>query len=189
MRRAMLAAVAALSLSSVIPTIGWAQRGPSTDDIVRSLTPSTTTGPTRGIRVAPPAAPATSAPASAQAPSPPPAAASIDLTVPFAMGSAELTPQALRMLQNLGAALRNDALKPYRFRIEGHTDTVGSADYNRALSERRAAAVLEFLVVNYQVDRNRLEAVGEGEAALLVATPDQTPEPRNRRVHVVNIGN
>jgi outer membrane protein OmpA-like peptidoglycan-associated protein len=38
------------------------------------------------------------------------------------------------------------------------------------------------------VSATRLEAVGRGQEALKVPTPDQTPEPRNRRVQVINIG-
>ena len=79
-------------------------------------------------------------------------------------------------------------LADYKFRIEGHTDTVGSANYNQALSERRAKAVVSYIASKYGVNTARLEPVGEGEQGLLVATPPQTPEPRNRRVQVINIG-
>ena len=74
-------------------------------------------------------------------------------------------------------------------RIEGHTDTVGSRESNQALSERRAAAVREFLMQRFGVQPGRLEAVGVGEDQLLVATPDEVPERRNRRVQIINLGN
>ena len=106
----------------------------------------------------------------------------------FATGSADLSPQAIGVLDNLGKALSDQALARYRFRIEGHTDTVGTHEYNKELSDRRAAAVVDYLANNFHVDRSRVEAVGMGEDRLLVPTPDQTPEPRNRRVQVVNIG-
>jgi len=92
------------------------------------------------------------------------------------------------MLDNLGKALSDPTLVDYRFRIEGHTDTVGTRPYNKALSDRRAATVVDYLVNNFRVDRGRVQAVGMGEDDLLIPTPDQTPEPRNRRVLVVNIG-
>jgi outer membrane protein OmpA-like peptidoglycan-associated protein len=48
--------------------------------------------------------------------------------------------------------------------------------------------VVDYLAGRFQVDRARLQPVGMGEDGLLVPTPDQTPEPRNRRVLVVNTG-
>ena len=112
----------------------------------------------------------------------------MNLTVNFANGSAELTPDAIRTLDALGRALASKDLAAYRFRIEGHTDTVGSRDYNRALSERRAEAVVDYVAKKFGVDPSRLQAVGMGEDGLLVPTPPQTPEPRNRRVQVINLG-
>jgi OmpA-OmpF porin, OOP family len=48
--------------------------------------------------------------------------------------------------------------------------------------------VVEYLATNFHVDRSRVQGIGMGEDGLLVPTPDQTPEPRNRRVQVVNLG-
>lgn len=126
-----------------------------------------------------PAAPQTTAPAGA---------AAVSITVNFGTGSATLTPQAMASLASLGRALSSPELAPYRFRIEGHTDTVGDADMNMSLSQRRAEAVADFLRGRFHVAADRLEAVGMGESQLLVATPDNAPESRNRRVQVVNIG-
>ena len=177
--RAVPAAMALLAAAILAPATGLAQSGPSAEQIVKSLTPTTTSGPTRGIRVGP------AAPGQSQPPAPKPA---ISLSVQFATGSAELTPQAVQMLDNLGKALNDQALAGYQFRIEGHTDTVGTRQYNKALSDRRAAAVVDYLANNFRVDRGRVQAVGMGEDDLLITTPDQTSEPRNRRVLVVNIG-
>ncbi len=124
------------------------------------------------------------------APSPvaPGPAPSVNLNVQFATNSAELTPAAIHTLTELGRALSNPALAGYRFRIEGHTDTAGRPEANKALSDRRAAAVAEFLSKNFGVDRARLEPIGMGQDGLLVQTPPDTPEARNRRVQVVNLG-
>jgi len=111
----------------------------------------------------------------------------VSITVRFATGSATLAPEAVRALAPLGEALNTPSLAPYRFRIEGHTDTVGSADVNQILSGRRALAVRELLVRHHGVSPARLEAVGYGDTQLLVPTPQQTAEPRNRRVQVLNI--
>lgn len=116
-------------------------------------------------------------------------APSVSITVTFASGSASLTPEAERALAPLGRALASPELAPYRFRIEGHTDSVGDAAVNQALSERRAAAVREHLARVYGVEPAKLIAVGFGSSQLLVPTPPQIPEARNRRVQVVNIGN
>ncbi len=113
---------------------------------------------------------------------------SADLNVLFANGSADLTPAATRLLDDLGRALTDVSMGNSRFLIEGHTDTVGDQAVNQSLSERRADAVVSYLVTRFHIPASRLSARGLGEDGLLVPTPDQTPEPRNRRVHVVNQG-
>jgi len=176
--RAVLVALTVLAVGFIAPAVSLAQHIPSAEQIVKSLTPTGTSGPTRGIRLVPHA---TSSPA-------PTASPSLSLMVQFASGSAELTPAAVHVLDNLGKALNDQTLASYRFRIEGHTDTVGTPAYNKELSDRRAAAVVNYLADNFHLDRARLQAVGMGEEGLLVSTPDQTPEARNRRVQVVNLG-
>ncbi len=153
---------------------------------------------TRGIRV--PTRPggdgATALPPPAGAPAEggkaPPVVAeeppSINLTVFFPTGSARITPQAANALAALGRALNRDELRGFRFRVEGHTDTEGDAWMNQVLSERRALAVREHLIEKYGVSARRIMAVGMGESRLLVPTPDNYPEPRNRRVQIVNLG-
>lgn len=186
-----------------------AQSNPSADQIINSLRPTgnLVSGGTRGIRLVAPTntgaavAPQTSQAtqprvasskpmvASAAVPAPAPASApSVNLTVNFATDSATLTPEAMRTLDELGRALSSKELAAYRFRIEGHTDTVGSRQYNQTLSERRAVAVVDYVAKKFGVDPSRLQAVGMGEDGLLVPTPAQTAEPRNRRVEVINVG-
>jgi OOP family OmpA-OmpF porin len=141
--------------------------------------------------VAPPfaAPPAAAPPVAAPAPAAVPAdAPAISLTVRFASGSAELTDQARRVLDELGRALMSEDLRPFRFRIEGHTDTVGSAALNQSLSDRRAASVRAYLMSRFGVEGERLVSVGLGETRLAVPTGDNVDEPRNRRVQIVNIG-
>jgi len=191
--RLPLFAAALFGAGVVLAAPGHAQTSPgnpSSDQILKALTPTQgLNGPSRGIRMvnpAPGSAPAatSSAPASAA----PAAGPSVNLNVDFESGSAVLSPAAIQTLNALGQALNQPALAGYRFRIEGHTDTVGTADYNKALSDQRAAAVVDYLATTFKVDRSRLEAVGMGEQGLLVKTPDQTAEPRNRRVEVINLG-
>jgi OOP family OmpA-OmpF porin len=201
---------AGLALVGPRPVV--AQTDPAAKALIDRLKPSSSSA-TRGIRLpstpppaadsaaaapataAPTAAAPTQAPAASAAPAAPPRprdttadAPSVSITVTFATGSAELTADAKRSLAPLGRALASPDLAPYRFRIEGHTDTVGEASRNQALSERRAAAVRDHLSQTYGVSAVRLEAAGFGASQLLVPTPPQTPEARNRRVQVVNIG-
>lgn len=184
----------------------YAQSNPTTNQIIQSLKPkgNLLDGATRGIRLAPP--PSSSAqPASTNAAAAAPqmeatrpmaqheqmaaaAAPSVNLNVDFANGSAQLTPQARATLDQLGQALNSSDLAGYRFRIVGHTDTVGSPSYNKVLSQRRANAVMKYLIAKFGVKSSRLQAEGVGEAGLLVPTPPQTPEARNRRVQVINLG-
>ena len=205
MRAFPLTGLAVLLLVGATPA-AWSQPNPSSDDIIKSLRPGAgMTGGTRGIRPVMPApeaggaAPASPAaahhvaarparPAPAQAEAATGEAPSVNLNVQFANGSAQLTPAAVRTLNALGRALASDALANSRFRIEGHTDTMGNPDANKALSDRRAATVVDYLVDHFKLDRSKLESVGMGEEGLLVATPPQTLEPRNRRVQVVNLG-
>lgn len=183
----------------------FAQGNPSADQIINSLRPTgnLVAGGTRGIRLAPTGDAVSPTPAVTQQPrlassrpvavpasaaTAEPSGPAVNLTVNFATGSADLTPDAIRTLDELGRALSSKALAGYRFRIEGHTDTVGSQDYNHTLSEQRAAAVVEYVAKKFGVDPSKLQAVGMGEDGLLVQTPPQTPEPRNRRVQVINLG-
>lgn len=65
--------------------------------------------------------------------------------------------------------------------ITGHTDTMGEVDYNDKLSLDRANAV-EHLFTERGLSGASIVTAGRGKRELLVKTPDQTPEPRNRRV-------
>ncbi len=163
---------------------------PTTDDMISALKSDGLRSPTRGIRaVGPSGAPAADAPSTprhrAETAS---RSGSLDLSVEFASGSAELTPAAVRLLDRLGRALSSPALAGDRFRIEGHTDTVGTTDANKTLSQQRAERVASYLQEKFNVDASRLTAEGVGEDDLLVHTGDQVAEPRNRRVHIVNLG-
>ncbi len=185
--RTTLAVTVLLGAGLLAPAFAQTQSNPNAESIVKSLTPTDGLGTnTRGIRIgnAPAGQPAGQQPPAQGATKP----AAVSLNIQFTTGSAELTPQATRALDQLGQALGNSTLAAYHFRIEGHTDTVGSPDLNKSLSERRAEAVVNYLTSKYQIDASRLQAVGMGEDGLLVSTPPNTPEARNRRVLVVNVG-
>jgi OOP family OmpA-OmpF porin len=200
-----------------LPAPAMAQNDPAALQLIEQLRPRTRgirlPAPADATAPASPVAPAAVAPgATAEPPAavaspdagkppvaPPPVAAvapgttapagvaAVSITVTFPSGSANLTPQAEATLAPLGRALSSPDLAPFRFRIEGHTDSVGDAASNQRLSERRAEAVRGYLVAKHGVAPGRLEAVGLGETRLLVPTPDGWDEARNRRVQVINL--
>ena len=116
----------------------------------------------------------------------PTAAPQKDMRIQFEFGSAELTPGARQVLDELGAALQSDELSSFQFSLVGHTDAVGSESANLSLSEQRAQSVKNYLIGQFQIDPARLEASGVGEADL--ADPSDPNSGINRRVVITNIG-
>ncbi len=110
---------------------------------------------------------------------------SVDLEVLFEFDSARMTPAAVEYLTPLGHALSDARLADGQFLIAGHTDGKGRTGYNLELSQRRAEAVREFLIVNFKIDGSRLVAKGFGESRL--KNPQQRRAPENRRVQIVNL--
>ncbi|MCU0619177.1 MAG: OmpA family protein [Gemmatimonadaceae bacterium] len=104
----------------------------------------------------------------------------------FATGSDRIRPESKPTLDEIGAMLRDHP--ELALTIEGHTDNVGGAADNLALSDRRAAAVKQALVSQYGVDASRLETKGLGQTK--PAAGNDTPEGRqqNRRVELVKRG-
>lgn len=113
-------------------------------------------------------------------------APSINIKVYFEFDSAILKPEAMDVLDNLGEALTSGELSGYRFELAGHTDAVGSDAYNLDLSERRAKAVLDYLVTVFGVDASRIDTLGYGESRLL--DPGDPEGDVNRRVQVTRLG-
>lgn len=98
-------------------------------------------------------------------------------TVTFAFNSAALDSHAQAALAKQAHFIRQ--YPEVRFRVYGHTDAVGSNAYNRRLGQRRADAVVNYLV-RHGISRSRLEAVVSfGETQPIVASQGQ--ERRNRR--------
>jgi outer membrane protein OmpA-like peptidoglycan-associated protein len=67
--------------------------------------------------------------------------------------------------------------------VTGHTDTVGTGEYNDKLSMQRAERVKAFLT-GIGIPPDRIQTAGRGERELLVPTADNIDEPRNRRVEI-----
>ncbi len=181
----MRAIAAAAALTGLLTLVATAQAQDKTSqDYLNEINPA---GPRLGIKHSGPSASAAPGSAANTQPNAPTPHLSSTVDVQFATGSAELTGTAMRKLDQLGRALSDPAVASYRFRIEGHTDTVGAKDLNQALSERRAEAVAAYLRTRFAIPAERLQAVGVGSDGLAVQTGDQVAEPRNRRVLIVNL--
>ena len=104
-------------------------------------------------------------------------AESVPTTINFAFNSAELDAPSRAILDRQADFILQ--FPEVRFAVYGHTDLVGSNDYNYRLGLRRAQAAVAYLV-SRGISQSRLEAlVSQGETQPLVAT--QSPERANRR--------
>jgi outer membrane protein OmpA-like peptidoglycan-associated protein len=100
----------------------------------------------------------------------------------FDTGRSELKSGAARDLDNVAAFLQQNPER--QVLIEGFTDSVGEEEYNRGLSERRAASVREALVTR-GVDASRITTHGYGEQYPVATNEDAGGRQLNRRVEVV----
>ncbi len=108
-----------------------------------------------------------------------------DVQLLFANGSAELTPKGKDEVRAFANAIQSPSLAKDTFLVEGHTNSVGARDYNIDLSQRRAQAVVDYLV-QQGVPTSRLQAKGYGfDKPRLKNAADAG----NRRVEIVNAAN
>jgi outer membrane protein OmpA-like peptidoglycan-associated protein len=108
----------------------------------------------------------------------------LDFQIGFDFDSAKVRPDSVPQLEEIARAMNAERLASVRFKIEGHTDAVGTSAYNDNLSDRRARSVVDFLK-SKGVDPQRLEAEGKGMRDLA-----DSANPRsaiNRRVRIVTI--
>jgi outer membrane protein OmpA-like peptidoglycan-associated protein len=105
----------------------------------------------------------------------------VNTDVYFETGTATLTAESAAQIDGLIAFARSRPVTSVR--VVGHTDTVGSPALNAGLSLRRAQQVRDLLVAG-GLEADAIDVFSLGESNPLVPTPDNTPEPRNRRVVV-----
>lgn len=191
-----LAAVAALA-APVAPAqvpegiLEDLERRQSSDEIAEKLTRglAISSGDEGGAETAAPAAePEPEAPrvAATQSAAVPADGPSVQLRINFEFNSDRLTREAQAQLDELATAMRDPRLAESRFRLDGHTDSKGSAGYNQGLSERRARSAERYLVETHGIAPGRLETRGLGESAPL---DQRNPQAAiNRRVTVTNLG-
>ena len=106
----------------------------------------------------------------------------ISFTLYFEEGSTVVLDDSKDMLATLFEEVAKR--QAVEVQITGHTDTVGATSDNDRLSTQRAEAIKEMLI-SKGLKSNFIRAVGRGERDLLVLTPDNVLEPRNRRVEVI----
>ena len=99
----------------------------------------------------------------------------------FKFDSDELTDEARALVPRILQAVTTRAAPDVV--VVGHTDTTGASRANFELGLKRAGAI-RILLIEAGLDASLMEVASHGEADLLVPTPDETPEPRNRRVEI-----
>ena len=102
-------------------------------------------------------------------------------TLYFVTGRVELTPQSRASLNEVREKIKG--FPAAQVSVIGHTDRVGTAEANDALSLKRAAVIRDMLV-EIGIPREAIEVVGRGEREPLVQTADGKSEESNRRVEI-----
>jgi outer membrane protein OmpA-like peptidoglycan-associated protein len=100
----------------------------------------------------------------------------------FEFGKYELMPQSKKILQNVVELLK--AYPKNKILVEGHTDSVGSDEYNLKLSKLRAEEVKKFLVEN-GIEEERIEAKGYGKSKPIASNKTEQGRAQNRRVEIL----
>jgi OOP family OmpA-OmpF porin len=101
----------------------------------------------------------------------------------FDFDKADIKPDSEPAIKEIAKLLQeNKGLKLY---VVGHTDNVGSIDYNMKLSKARADAVMKELVTKYRVSSERLKAYGVGSLAPVTSNKTDDGRAKNRRVELV----
>ena len=105
----------------------------------------------------------------------------------FEFNSDRILPQYYSDLDKVGQVLtrRPNA----QFRIEGHTDSIGSEAYNLSLSRRRAESVKQYLMRQFSIAGDRLIVLAKGKSDPIASNDTSDGRDKNRRVAFVNLGN
>ncbi len=109
----------------------------------------------------------------------------VSFTLYFPEGSSVIDPASRETLDRVFAEVRRR--KAAEIVITGHTDTVGADESNDALSKQRADAIRQLLtpiLAERGVPPGAVSTAGRGRRELAEPEPDQTPDPKNRRVEI-----
>jgi len=105
-----------------------------------------------------------------------------ETSVKFAFNRDNLTPKAKEALDQLASSIAST--KGYIIALEGGTDSVGSADYNYDLSQRRANSVIQYLATKYNVPAHKIYVIGLGKDKPMETNKTAAGRADNRRVDV-----
>lgn len=143
--------------------------------------PAAPAAPAQPSAPAAPAAPATPAPAARPAPASVRQAVVIQADALFDFDKSVLRPDGRKNIDDAVAKLRGVDLELVI--ATGHTDSVGSDAYNQRLSERRAAAVKEYLV-SKGIPASKITTIGKGESQPVATNKTAEGRQKNRRVDI-----
>jgi OOP family OmpA-OmpF porin len=105
-----------------------------------------------------------------------------ETSVKFGFNRDNLTPKAKEALDQLAGGI--SGTKGYIIALEGSTDSVGSAEYNYDLSQRRANAVIQYLASKYNVPAHKIYVIGLGKDKPVETNKTSAGRADNRRVDV-----
>ena len=105
----------------------------------------------------------------------------------FDFNSSDIKPSSILQLNEIGKALSFPSVKGVHFVIEGHTDNIGTEQYNMELSSRRGESVRCYLIENFKVQDAFLKVNGYGEIRPLAENTSPEGRRKNRRVEMVAI--
>jgi len=105
-----------------------------------------------------------------------------ETSVKFGFNKDALTPKAKESLDQLAGTI--SSTKGYIIALEGSTDSVGSAEYNYDLSQRRANSVIQYLASKYNVPAHKIYVIGLGKDKPVETNKTREGRADNRRVDV-----
>jgi len=105
-----------------------------------------------------------------------------DVSVTFGFDKAVLTAADRKQLDDFAASLSN--ARGYLLEVTGSTDSVGDAQYNYQLSQRRADAVVNYLATKYNVPPHKFYLIGIGKDQQIATDKTSTGRAKNRRVEI-----
>jgi OmpA-OmpF porin, OOP family len=110
-----------------------------------------------------------------------------NVTVNFGFNKADLTKDTKQQLD--GFAQQLGSAKTYILEVTGGTDSIGSAEYNYGLSERRADSVVQYLASKYNVPARRFYLIGIGKDKEVAPNTTEEGRKQNRRVEIRLLSN
>jgi|GEM_PF-3114853 len=113
---------------------------------------------------------------------------SLKVQIEFATNSAVVPQRYYRELDSMAKLMQRRDAQKYVFQLEGHTDSSGTNEHNQQLSQRRAAAVKQYLLKQHGIAAERIISKGYGESFPVASNVDELGKRKNRRVELLPYG-